>query len=204
VGEVSARNFDKARRGLLTQSDLDSQIMSLRLLRSHFREVGFDTGLKQAMASRHITPTDLRTFSNPDIVVSAMSKYGVQVTPDEVRENLARLLPPDDATLNADFARLRIDGLDSAFSGIEGLFEHAKEYVPAADGSLSRSEAVRRIMALPCPALLTFSNTAFGVAIGSLAPGCFPEPFFVVICPAIGVLGIVATLVGIGVWIACG
>jgi uroporphyrinogen-III synthase len=90
------------------------QIMAIGLLRAHFREVGFDASLKQLLATRHPNSTDLRTQLNTDSIVSAMSKYGVQVTSDEVQGNLLGLLPPDNATLMADYTRLQTGGLDLA------------------------------------------------------------------------------------------
>lgn len=194
VSEVSAKNFDKARRGLLTQGDLDAQIMAVRLLRAHFREVGFDAALKQALASKPFNPTDLRTPPNPDSIVTAMSKYGVQVTPDEVVEDVARLLPSDDATLKADFARFRMNGLDAAFPDIEGVFEKAKDHVPVSYEGIVRSGTERRIMA--CPPLLAYGTTAWGLATGVLAVGCgLPEPAWPFICPAMAASALTIAIV---------
>jgi hypothetical protein len=56
---------------------------------------------------------------------------------------------------------------------------------------------------MACPPLLTFGSSAFALATGVLTAGCLPEPFFVVICPAVIVLGFIATVVGAVEMIVC-
>jgi hypothetical protein len=63
------------------------------------------------------------------------------------------------------------------------------------------SARIRRISA--CGTLNFYASLA-GVAALALAPGCLVPPFFVVICPAIGVLGVAAGVAGVVSFIACG
>jgi len=184
----------KAYNHQLTQSDLSSSVEMLTLLRTHFTEVGVDPAFQNL--ARNTDPGSLLVSTSSAIVTTTyglFSKAGAPVTLAEIANTFSQIVSP------AGLTTIINQGITPSFKKLE---EHWAASVSKLPVSLDRNGAAHLRRADAC-ATFNFLSAAIGTAAASLALGCLPEPFFVVICPAVAGLGVIAALVGVVDWIAC-
>jgi hypothetical protein len=204
----------KAHLGLLTQGDLLSHCSMIGLLRSQFAEVGFDDSLKEFLRSVDASQMDLNDSPVVQTTFEALSKADSTFTLADVKAIFARCAQPERSQERIEL--LRTNGLTPSLAGLEQALSRKAASLPVAyDGAVGRAAGVRPEFVESGPPdggggtnqlclEITYYSNALSTAAAVLALGCLPvEPFFVIICPAVVVLGILAALVATIVWIAC-
>jgi hypothetical protein len=153
-----------------------------------------------------IDTSQVDVSANSSIVTQtyqAASAAGTGVSLASVQSAFATVSPS--AQVQAQIAQLKANGLTPTLGQIRvflmqaaTLFEVSSNAPAAHLMRTSLNEpGMRRINMSNGCGVLNLASGAIGTAAGSLALGCLPEPFFVVICPAVAVLGAIALAIGI-------
>jgi len=190
----------------------------LTLLENHFNEVGFDESLKHALSQRQ--PDSLDVTQSPMIksTYEALSKVDPTFTHEEVTSAFTRVLTPDLLSIGLD--RLRTEGLTHSIHTLAtGMPKAVLGRLPSAAYRLRMKpfpDLIRTQYGFTDPGIdtpttgqevcfyISQAAQAAGAAAFTLAWGCIPpDPLFIVICPAILALGVIAGVLGIISWIFC-
>ncbi|MGP8188105.1 MAG: hypothetical protein ACLQKY_18730 [Terracidiphilus sp.] len=168
------------------------------LLRKHFVEVGFDAAFEQYIRTIDTSQID---SARPPVIQStyeAFAKADSTLTLGEVQAAFADIPPA--AQMQPQLKFLRTQGLTPSLLSLEQYLLGLMSAFPVA---YDRGVGPAHLRRANFCAVSTWVTSMLAAAAFSLLPGCSPEPFFEVICPAVGVLGATAGAVGIIVWIAC-
>ncbi len=190
----------QAQRKRLTRHELDITGNMIRKLRDHFEAVGFDRYFMQYM--RIVDPSGFKSAA-PEVISDVYRRFSAEepaFTESEIRAAFDQLVGSD--RLYNEVGMLRERGLTpSLTSAIDFLDDRGQKLPVALMDRPGHPYLVTTAMGF-CKAL-TLTSGALGAAAFALGFGCLPEPLFVVICPAVVVIGVIAGLVGIVALIAC-
>ena len=172
----------KASLHTLTNNDIDIGVTNLDKLLANMNEVNFDANLSAAMKKMNPTLQSLNLTNNPivDLTYTRFKQAGAAYTLSDLQGAFAASITP--STFKSQLHELQMRGIHN--SGL--ALQHSLSTLV-----VRNSTGIKTADFSFCETLNWYSGV-LGIAGFSLALGCLPEPFFVVICPAITVIGIVA------------
>jgi hypothetical protein len=198
VSSSAVKTADAAHRGSLTQTGLLNFSSMIDLLRKHFIEAGFDAAFEQYLRTVNSSQIDSARSQVIQSTYEAFAKADSTFTLGEVQAAFAGIPPA--GQMQAQLQLLQTQGLTPSLLNLEKYLQSVMNTLPI---TYDRRVSPAHLRRANFCSVSTFVTSMLGAAAFSLLPGCSPEPFFEVICPAVGVLGATAGAVGIIVWIAC-
>lgn len=198
----------KLKRGNLVRSDMQTAINSLSMLTGYLNQIGANSEF-QALATYAINGS-LAPMSDSSPVASTYSSI-ISVMPNlsstsihsDISQAFQIVVPPG-----------------QQLSLLQALQEYGIEYpLQSVRSTLTANLSRLPIVAPANPQIViapggppggesfcawfNWLAGAIGAAAFVLALGCAPEPFFLVICPAVVVIGIIAAIIGLLAWLLC-
>lgn len=190
----------QVQRRSLTRQELDFAAGMIRKLSDNFEATGFDKAFTQFM--RIVDPSGIQTAA-PAVISDVYRRFSAKepsFTESEVRSAFDQLVDSD--RIYNQVRTLREHGILPSLAAAVSFLENRAEMRPAE--LLDRPGHPRLVATAAgfCKAL-NLTSEALATAAFALSFGCLPEPLFLVICPAVFVIGVIAGLVGIVAFIAC-
>lgn len=188
--------------GTVSSADFSIAATQTMLLSNNCYETGFDQTFISAMNSIDTSQVDY-TINAPIVnqAYSLLAAAGTGVALSDVELGFNLSMPQ--SQLQTQITQLRTSGLTPSLIEIKrDLLQISSLYSVGLNrvggGRIQRVSAKHGF----CGGL-NLATGAVGTAAFSLSWGCLPEPFFAVICPAVGALGVIAGALGIVDMIVC-
>jgi hypothetical protein len=190
----------QAQRKRLTRSQLQFAAGTIRKLRDHFEATGFDKAFLQFI--RVVDPSGIKSAA-PAVISDVYRRFSAKepsFTESEVHAAFDELVDSD--RIYDQVRTLRERGILPSLTAAIDFLEGRAETLPIALWDRPGHPHLETTAMGFCKAL-TLASGALGTAAFALGFGCLPEPLFLVICPAVVVIGVIAGLVGIVALVAC-
>jgi hypothetical protein len=186
--------------GQLIQSDVNTAVEYLELLIANFFEAGVDPQI--AAASKAVNPASVDFINSPviDTAYTNLIGAGAAVTRAQVQLGLNKNMPS--SQIPSQISSLQSVGVTGSMSKISTQLKQYATILPVSYDPKYPAH-LRTVMTSPFCDMLNWWAGLLGVAAFELGLGCLPEPFFLVICPAVAILAIIAAIVGLMAWVFC-